>query len=221
MREFTELEPGTARRAQLSIYRKAAAMAARGLRHKPFLGQSGGPLLIGRGVRITNPSWIFHSGRLMIEDGAEVQGVSQRGVRFGDEVSIGPRVAIRPSSYYGGEAGVGLVVGDRSSFATDCFIGCSGEITIGNDVMFGPAVRVYSENHVFADPDSTISSQGVERSFVHIGNDCWIGSGTIITAGVTIGDGVVIGAGSVVTSDIPNYSIAVGSPARVVRNRKQ
>lgn len=219
MREFTGLEPGPARRAQLSMYRRAAAMAARGLRWSPFFGRSEGPLLIGKRVRITNPSWISHSGRLVIEDGAEVQGVSQRGIRFGAEVSVGARVAIRPSSYYGGEAGIGLVVGDRSSFATGCFIGCSGEITIGNDVMLGPQVRVYSENHVFADTESTIRSQGVERSFVHIGDDCWIGSDSVITAGVTIGNGVVIGAGSVVTSDIPDYSIAVGAPARVIRNR--
>lgn len=220
MREFTGLAPREARRAQVSIYRRAAAMALRGLARKPSFGGSGGPLMVGRGVRITNPSWIFHSGRLMIEDGAEVQGVSQGGIRFGAEVSIGPRTAIRPSSYYGGEAGLGLVVGDRSSFATDCFIGCSGEVTIGNDVLFGPGVRVYSENHVFSDTEATIRSQGVERSFVRIGDDCWIGSGTTIAAGVTIGTGVVIGAGSVVTRDIPDYSIAVGSPARVIRSRK-
>lgn len=220
MREFTGLDPKRARRAQLSIYLRAGAMVIRGLLRKPFFGRSGGPLMIGRSVRITNASWISHAGRLMIEDGAEVQGVSQRGIQFGADVSIGPRVAIRPSSYYGGEAGIGLVVGDRSSFATECFIGCSGEITIGNDVLCGPAVRIYSENHVFADNEATIRSQGVDRSFVHIGNDCWIGSGTVITAGVTIGDGVVIGANSVVTGDIPDHSIAVGSPARVVRSRK-
>ena len=220
MREFTGLAPREARGGEVSSYRGGAAMALRGVARKLSFGGSGGPLMVGGGVRITNPSWIFHSGRLMIEDGAEVQGVSQGGIRFGAEVSIGPRTAIRPSSYYGGEAGLGLVVGDRSSFATDCFIGCSGEVTIGNDVLFGPGVRVYSENHVFSDTEATIRSQGVERSFVRIGDDCWIGSGTTIAAGVTIGTGVVIGAGSVVTRDIPDYSIAVGSPARVIRSRK-
>ncbi|GAB3598415.1 acyltransferase [Microbacterium tumbae] len=219
MREFTGIERGR-RRAQLSLYARVAGMAVRGALRRPFFGKSSGALLVGRRVRITNPSWITHTGRLVLEDGVELQGLSQRGIRFGSDVSIGPGVAIRPSSYYGGEAGVGLVMGDRSSFATGCFVGCSGEITIGDDVLFGPGVRIYSENHVFSDTDTTIRSQGVSRSFVRIGDDCWIGSGTVIAAGVTIGTGVVIGAGSVVTRDIPDYSVAAGSPARVIRSRK-
>lgn len=219
MRSFAGIDRGQ-RRAQLSMYARIAGMALRGLFRRPFFGPSRGPLLIGRRVQITNASWITHEGRLVIEDGVELQGISQRGIRFGSDVSIGRDTAIRPSSYYGGEAGVGLTVGDRSSFATGCFVGCSGEITIGADVLFGPGCRIYSENHVFADTETTIKSQGVERSFVRIGDDCWIGSGTIIAAGVTIGTGVVIGAGSVVTRDIPDHSIAVGSPARVVRSRK-
>lgn len=220
MREFSGIERGPARRAKLSMYFRIAGMAVRGLIRRPFLGKSSGPLLVGRRVRITNPGMISHAGRLILEDGVELQGLSQRGIRFGADVSIGPGVAIRPSSYYGGEAGIGLVMGDRSSLATGCFVGCSGEITIGNDVLFGPGVRVYSENHVFSDTGVTIRSQGVSRSFVRIGDDCWIGSGTVIAAGVTIGTGVVIGAGSVVTKDIPDYSVAAGSPVRVIRSRK-
>lgn len=219
MREFAGLSRGR-RLAQFALYRRVAAMALRGILRKATFRHSGGTLLVGRHVRITNASWISHSGRLVIEDGVELQGVSQRGIRFGDGVSIGPGVSIRPSSYYGGEAGVGLVIGDRSSLATGCFVGCSGEIIIGADVMIGPGVRIFSENHVFADTASTIRSQGVSRSFVHIGDDCWIGSGSIVAAGVTIGKGVVIGAGSIVTRDIPDYSVAVGNPARVLRDRR-
>ncbi|MGB6059093.1 MAG: acyltransferase [Microthrixaceae bacterium] len=194
-------------------------MAVRGVIRKPFLASSRGLLFIGRGVRLSNPSHIHHSGRLVIEDGVELQGLSKHGIRFGSDVSIGAQTMIRPSSYYGGEIGEGLVIGDRSSVASGCFLGCSGLISIGNDVMFGPGVRVFSENHVFADTHRTIKSQGVERSTVMIGDDCWIGSGTTITANVKIGRGVVVGAGSVVTQDLPDYSIAAGSPAKVIRSR--
>jgi acetyltransferase-like isoleucine patch superfamily enzyme len=86
--------------------------------------------------------------------------------------------------------------------------------------MFGPGVRVFSENHVFEDTRSTIKSQGVDRRTVTIGDDCWLGSGTIVTAGVSIGRGVVVGAGSVVTDDLPDWAIAAGSPARVIRSRR-
>lgn len=194
-------------------------MTIRGLIRKPLLGTSKGLLFIGRNVRLSNPSHIHHQGRLVVEDGVELQGLSKHGIRFGTDISIGALTMIRPSSYYGGEVGEGMTVGDRSSFASGCFLGCSGRIIIGNDVMFGPGVRVFSENHVFESTTETIKAQGVERGSVVIGDDCWIGSGTTITANVTIGTGVVVGAGSIVTTDIPDFSIAAGSPARVLRSR--
>lgn len=206
--------------AEWGAVRRAATMLVRGAAVKAFFGTSGGPLFVGRGARLSGLRDVHHQGRLVIEDGAEVQGLSRQGLRFGAGVSIGARTAIRPSSYYGGPVGEGLQVGDRSSFATGCFVGCSGSIRIGDDVMLGPGVQLHSENHVMADTGRPIKEQGVERSFVVIEDDCWIGAGTVVTAGVTIGRGSVIGAGSVVTRDVPAHSVAVGVPAKVVRDRR-
>jgi acetyltransferase-like isoleucine patch superfamily enzyme len=75
-------------------------------------------------------------------------------------------------------------------------------------------------NHVFADPDRPIRLQGETAKGIRIGRDVWLGNGVRVTDGVEIGDGCVIGAGSVVTRSIPPYSIAVGSPARVIRQRR-
>ena len=175
-------------------------------------------LLIGRGARI-NPQFLFHAGRLVIEDFAEVHGLSKRGIIFGKDVSIGRNAQIRPSSYYRGEIGEGLVVGDRSSIASDCFIGCSGAISIGSDVMLGPGVRLFSENHAFGDVTRPIKEQGVERLTVKIEDDCWIGSGSTITAGVSVGRGSIVASGSVVTRDVPPNSVVAGVPARVISSR--
>ena len=119
-----------------------------------------------------------------------------------------------------GKVGNRLRIGKRSSMAAGCFIGCSGLIDIGDDVILGPGVRIFSENHVFKSSASTIKSQGVERAIVRIGDDCWISSGVTITPAVSIGRGVIVGAGSVVTKDLPDYPIAAGSPARVIRTRE-
>jgi acetyltransferase-like isoleucine patch superfamily enzyme len=81
--------------------------------------------------------------------------------------------------------------------------------------MFGPNVSIFAATH-----ETEVQSRrdGVEFARpVTIGNDCWIGGQTTILPGVTIGNGCTIGAGSVVTKDIPPFSVAIGSPARVVK----
>ena len=216
---FEGLSPSRNSRATLKVFLRVGAMSLRGLAVKPLLKHSTGALFLGRGAKILNPGYVSHRGRLVIEPYAEIHGISQGGINFGSDVSIGRGTMIRPSSYYGGEIGEGLWIGDRSSIGCDGFIGCSGRIAIGSDVMMGPGVRIFSENHAFDDLSRSIKSQGVSRSFVEIGDNCWIASGVTITAGVTIGSGVVIAAGSVVTRDIPNDSVAGGVPARVLRKR--
>ena len=80
---------------------------------------------------------------------------------------------------------------------------------------------VYEQNHNFDRVDIPMCQQGFQPvEPVHIGNDVWIGRRVIILPGVTIGDGCVIGAGAVVAKDIPPFSIAVGNPCRVIKNRK-
>jgi acetyltransferase-like isoleucine patch superfamily enzyme len=201
------------------VYLRTGAMLLRGLLRRPFLRESSGVLLVGRGARITNAGYVSHSGTLVVEDFAELQGISRGGINLGSHVSVGRGTLIRPTSSYGGQIGEGLWIGDRSSIGAGGFIGCSGGIVIGSDVMMGPGVRIFAENHLFDDISRTIKSQGIHRDSVEIGNDCWIASGVTIMAGVRIGSGVVIASGSVVTSDIPSNAVAAGVPARVLRWR--
>lgn len=217
---YTDSTDRSAAWANFSATRRAAAMFLRGALLRPRLGHSGGAVFCGRHVTVLNPRYVSHSGRLVLEDYVELQGVSSRGIRLGEGVSLGRGVMIRPSSYYGGEVGEGLAIGDRSSVAAGGFIGCSGTIVIGNDVMIGPGVRLFSENHVFSDVTRTIKSQGVERGELTIADDCWIGSGVTILPGVTVGRGSVIAAGSVVTKDVPEFSISAGVPAKVIGSRR-
>ncbi|MDF2921732.1 MAG: acetyltransferase [Paenibacillaceae bacterium] len=94
-----------------------------------------------------------------------------------------------------------------------------GWITIGNDVRIASHAIMIAANHRFEDAGRTIRSQGVQAAPITIEDDVWIGGRVSITAGVTIGRGSVIGGGAVVTRDIPPYSVAVGVPAKVVRQR--
>ena len=92
-------------------------------------------------------------------------------------------------------------------------------IYVGDYTMFGPNVTVATAAHPL---DGEQRRQGLQYNLpVRIGRNCWIGAGAIILPGVTIGDNVVIGAGSIVTKDIPDNSVAVGNPCRVVRRMEE
>lgn len=107
-----------------------------------------------------------------------------------------------------------ISIGDRSGIGVRCEV--YGKVTIGDDVIMGPDVVIYTINHGFRSADKKISEQGYEEmKEVVIGNDVWIGRRAIILPGVTIHDGAVIGAGTVVAKDIPPYAIAVGNPVQI------
>lgn len=110
--------------------------------------------------------------------------------------------------------GYNIYCGENVYFNANCVVLDVMKITIGSTVLFGPAVQIYSATH----PLDAVLRRTVEFAKpVTIGDDCWIGGGSIICPGVTIGNRCVIGAGSVVTKDIPDDSLAVGNPARLVR----
>ncbi|KAJ2478121.1 hypothetical protein IWW56_003918 [Coemansia sp. RSA 2131] len=107
-------------------------------------------------------------------------------------------------------------VGKRFYMNAMCVILDCARVDIGDDVLFGPSVQVYTAEHP-VDPAARLT--GVESARpIKIGNNVWVGGGAIILPGVTIGNGVTIGAGSVVTKDVPDNVVVVGNPARVVKH---
>jgi len=179
-----------------------------------------GLLLVGKKVRIFYPNNLQVGYNTIIEDGAEINCLSLQGIKLGNRVTIGKYAIIRPSNIYGGPIGEGLTMGDNSNIGPYNYIGCSGKITIGNNVMLAPRVSIYAENHVFDHPDILIRDQGVEKKEVIIEDDCWIAANSILLAGVTIGKGSVVAAGSVVTENVPPYSVVAGVPAKWIKSRK-
>lgn len=131
--------------------------------------------------------------------------------------SAGDEIWIEPPFYC--DYGSNITLGDKVFFNFNCVILDPAPVTIESNVMFGPAVQIYTAMH----PMSAIERRkGPEFARpVTIGSDVWIGGGAIICPGVSIGPRTVIGAGSVVTRDIPADVFASGNPCRVIRQLDQ
>jgi acetyltransferase-like isoleucine patch superfamily enzyme len=191
----------------------------RGIWKRLFMKSVRGLFLVGRHVQITHGNHIICGKNVKFEDYAEIHGLCEEGLIFGDNVTIGRNVMIRPSSYYGKDYGKGLVVGDNSSIGPHAYVGCSGKITIGKNVMFGPKCSLFAENHNFSDKENTIKSQGVNQKGITVEDDCWIGSNVVILDGVTIGKGSVIGAGTLITKSVPEGSIVMDKRHKNISDR--
>ena len=214
-----DLAPGLTEELCFQILRAASAKVLRGMLIRPRLLHCPGGIMVGRGVTITHAQLISCGRGVVIEDGAELHGLSRDGLHFGDNVTIGRGAQIRPSGYYGRSLGAGLVVGDNSSVGPLSYLGASGGIEIGNDVLMGPRVTILSEDHVYLDDRFTIKSQGVVEKRTVIEDDVWLGAGSIILGGSHICRGAVVAAGAVVRGTVEPYAVVAGVPATVVKRR--
>jgi acetyltransferase-like isoleucine patch superfamily enzyme len=215
-----DLAPEMTELVCFQILRYASSKVLRGSVIRLRFRQSGGTVMVGRGVTITHPQMISCGRGFVVEDGAELHGLSRNGLRFGHNVTVGRGAQIRPSGYYGRSLGAGLVVGDNSSVGSLCYLGASGGIEIGRDVLMGPCVTVLSEDHVYLDDRVTIKSQGVVEEPTVIEDDVWLGAGSIVLGGAHICKGAVVAAGAVVRGMVPPYSVVAGVPAKVVKQRE-
>jgi acetyltransferase-like isoleucine patch superfamily enzyme len=113
-----------------------------------------------------------------------------------------------------------LSLGDKGVLARDVSINCYLDVEIGDSALIADNVYISDFDHKFGDLDLPIKDQGIEKSRVRIERNVWLGTKVTVSRGVRIGEGVVVGANAVVTHDIPAYSVAVGLPARVIKDRR-
>lgn len=196
---------------------KVIGMVLRGFIAAPLFSRF--PVFIGARTRITGRRYLHLGKAVKIEDYVEIQCVSLHGVTLGDYCSIGRGTQILPSGYYSGELGAGFIMGRNSSIGPNSYVGASGLIRIGNNVITGPDVKLLAQNHIVSSVKQPIREQGVTQRGITIEDDCWVGAGAIILDGVTVGHGTVVAAGAVVTRDVPPLSIVGGVPAALIRVR--
>jgi maltose O-acetyltransferase len=130
-------------------------------------------------------------------------------LRSGKKPRVKNRAEISPNA----------TIGDYSELGTRCMI--QSNVHIGNNVIMGPDVKIYSRNHRFDRLDVPIQQQGKNYFETYIGNDVWLGANVIVTAGCRVGNHAVIAAGAVVTGDVPDFAVVGGVPAKIIKYRNE
>jgi len=144
---------------------------------------------------------------------------NERWIRIGSHTMIGPHVALTAGMAPGQQmvSDPVVAIGDRTLIGQGSYIVGHFSIDIGDDIQTGPYVYITDQNHAYQDPDVPIGRQWPVESGVSIGSGSWLGTGVIVLPGARIGRNVAVGAGSVVVGELPDHCVAVGVPARVIK----
>jgi lipopolysaccharide O-acetyltransferase len=152
--------------------------------------------------------------RSVIEPPVRLQGEAR--IAVGDDVFVGAQSWLQVLD--GPDRHVALAIGDGTSIAGSCVLSAAMSVRLGRKVLLARNVYISDHSHAFADTSRAVLDQGITKvEPVEIGDGAWLGQNVVVGPGVRIGRGAVVGANSVVLEDVPDYAVAVGAPARVVR----
>ncbi len=167
------------------------------------------PFKLGMKLRSISLYFLMNSRDINIDTNCIF--VNIKNIKFSSNINIGI------NAYLNADGG-SIFIGNGTSIGNEVSLNSAitGKIEIGQNCLIANRVSMRSANHVYADKNKLIKLQGHIGDDIVIGNDVWIGMGALILPGAKIGTGAVIGAGAVVSGVIPEYSVAVGVPARVI-----
>ncbi len=168
----------------------------------------------GKNITIRHPNKISIGDNVIIDENCmlDAKGSTNEGISIGDNCFIGRNSIL---SCKNGD----IKLGSNITIGFNCELFSASELIIGNDTLIAAYVYCIAGDHEYNTVEKPIGSLEAISKGIIIGQNCWLGSKALILDGVKIGKSSIIGAAAVVNKDIPDYSIAVGIPANVVKTR--
>ena len=194
----------------------ALGLMLRGVFFKSLLGKVGSGVVFGRNVVLRHSQKIYLGNNVIIEDNCviDAKGESNRGISIGNNVMIGRNSIL---SCKNGD----LNIGDNTIITLNSYIQSAKRVDIGKNVGIGAYCFIIGGGeHEMSRTDIPILAQGQIIKGITIEDNAMIGTGAKVKDGITIGRDAFVGAGALVTKSIPEFSVAVGVPAKVIRKRK-
>ncbi|ASC73186.1 Putative acetyltransferase [Halomicronema hongdechloris C2206] len=184
--------------------------------YKSLFGSIGRGVVFGKSITIRHPHKIHIGENVIIDDYAvlDAKGTDNQGITIGNNVMIGRNSVI---SCKNGD----ITIGDNTNIAMNCFIQSAKTVHIGANVLIAPYCYVIGGgDHETVRTDIPIIAQGQIVKGIIIEDNCWLGADVKVLDGIKIERDSIIGTGAVVTKSLPEFNVAVGIPAKVIKIRK-
>jgi|TARA_B100000809_G_scaffold260377_1_gene307214 acetyltransferase-like isoleucine patch superfamily enzyme len=180
-----------------------------------LLGACGANVNFGRNVVLRHPHKIRIGSDVVVDDNCmlDAKGSDNDGIRIGSGVFIGRNTIL---SCKNGD----IVLGDKVNMGFNSEIFSGSRVVLGDRALVAAYCYFIGGGYDSSDPDAATTDRDRVSYGIEVGEDTWFGAGVKVLDGRSIGRGCIIGAGAVVNCDIPEYAVAVGVPAKVVKNRR-
>lgn len=194
----------------------ALGLVLRSKLYPALLGKCGRNVAFGMNVTLRHPHKIEIGDNVIIDDNCllDAKGRDNTGIRIGNGVFLGRNSIL---SCKNGD----IVLGANVNIGFNCEVFSGSRVTLGNDTLVAAYCYFIGGDHDPQDIEASVTRQGSRSEGIDVGEKCWFGAGVKVLDGVAIGQNSILGAGAVVTKSVPAYAVAVGIPARQIRDRRR
>jgi acetyltransferase-like isoleucine patch superfamily enzyme len=179
------------------------------------LGRVGRNVVFGVNVTVRHPHKIAIADNVVIDDNCclDAKGTDNAGITIGQGVFVGRNTIL---SCKNGD----IVIDDQANIGFNCEIFSASRVRVGKSVLMAAYTYLVGGDHLYDRVDIPVLEQGRTARGIDVGDNVWLGTHVVVTDGSRVGRDAIIGAGAVVVGEIPEFAIATGIPAKVVRDRR-